>query len=105
MEKQKAYVSGKITGLTEEEYLRLFSEAKKKAKEKGYVAISPTELPHDHNKTWESYMREDLIEMLKCDVVFAMANWHESKGATIEVNLAKSIGMKVIFETNQIQTS
>jgi hypothetical protein len=36
--------------------------------------------------------------MLWCGFIYMMKNWHLSKGANIEYNLAKELGLTVIFE-------
>lgn len=63
------------------------------------------ELPHDHDKTWESYMKECLIAMLSCDAVCAMPNFNLSKGATMECELALSLNMGVFIGTGFIPLS
>ncbi|MFM7856596.1 MAG: DUF4406 domain-containing protein, partial [Flammeovirgaceae bacterium] len=48
-----------------------------------------------HDRTWESYMKEDLTEMMKCDAVFSIDNAHDSRGAKIEIALAIELGIKI----------
>jgi hypothetical protein len=91
------YIAGKIGGLPTEVYTDNFEEAEKTVIEMGYKPISPVKLPHDHDKTWESYMKEDLIALICCDAVFAQRNWISSRGATIEVNLAMNLKIPIIY--------
>ena len=97
---QKIYIAGKIGGLTEEEYTKNFEEAEKYIDSKlfQYISVSPLRLPHNHDRSWQSYMKEDIAALVKCDTVFALRNWRESPGATIEINLAISLGIDVIFQ-------
>lgn len=82
--KKKIYISGKITGLTPEEAFNLFNNA----------AMT---IPHDHDKTWLNYMRNDLKALLDCDAVFMLYNWKDSKGAKVEHDLAESLGLEIIY--------
>lgn len=99
MEKQKCYVAGKIGDLPEAEYKANFEQGKKEVIEMGLIPVSPCDLPHQHDKTWSSYMKEDLIEMLKCGHVYALRNWRLSPGATIEINTALSVGLNIIHQS------
>jgi len=53
---------------------------------------------HDHDKSWQSFMREDVKAMLDCDSIYMMSNWVNSKGAKIEREIAIYLGLKVIYE-------
>lgn len=98
MKTPKIYIAGKITGLSEPVYTAKFKEAKEQVTERGFEAVSPVDLPHDHDRTWESYMREDLRALLSCVAVYALDNWILSKGATVEVQLAQKVGIPVIYQ-------
>lgn len=95
---KKCYIAGKIGELHEAQYKANFKQAKIEVLKLGYKPISPIELPHEHGRTWSEYMREDLIEMLKCDAVYAMTNWRQSPGATIEIHTALSVGINIIHQ-------
>lgn len=43
-------------------------------------------------------MREDMIEMLKCESVYALSNWSDSKGAMIEIDIAEKVGLSIIYQ-------
>jgi hypothetical protein len=96
----KCYIAGKIGDLSKEEYEANFSAAKIEVIAMGYIPVSPVDLPHEHGRTWSEYMREDLAEMLKCDTVYALRNWRQSPGATIEINTALSVGLNIIHQRN-----
>lgn len=95
--KEKIYISGKISGI-EEEAPELFEQAENALKEKGYDTVNPVTLNHDHDKSWQSFMREDVKAMLDCDSIYMMSNWTTSKGAKIEREIAIHLGLKVIYE-------
>jgi len=99
MNKQKCYIAGKVTGLLEQEYRAKFRKAEIAVTVLGYEPVNPVELPHDHDKTWHSYMREAVATMLTCDALYALSDWQQSRRARIEVQLAKDLGMRVIHES------
>jgi len=95
---KKVYIAGKIGDLPPSVFLTLFEEAEKEVKNMGYEPVSPTTLPHEHDKSWQSYMKEDLTAMMQCDAVYALKNWRHSPGARIEVELAMSLSINIIFQ-------
>ncbi len=98
MQKTKIYISGKISQLPESEALELFEQAEKVCIEMGYEPVNPMKLNHDHDKSWEMYMREDIRGMMDCEAIYMLSNWSFSKGAAIEKKLAEDLGFKVIHE-------
>lgn len=96
---RKCYIAGKIGDLPEEEYKRNFDVAKDFVYNLGYEPVSPVDLPHEHERTWQSYMKEDLKAMMDCKAVYALKNWRSSPGATIEIDIAMKLGINIIFQT------
>ena len=92
----KFYISGKITG--QANYLSLFRLAEIELKRLGYKALNPTLLPANHDKTWNSFMREDLKALLDCDGIYMLDNHSRSPGAMIELRLAQSLNFKVLYQ-------
>ncbi len=97
--KHQIYISGKITGI-ENEAPALFKEAENLFLDKGYAVINPMELNHQHDKSWHSYMKEDIKALCDCDTIYMLTNWTDSKGAIIEHTIAMYLGLKVIYQTN-----
>ncbi len=95
--KKKIYISGKITGLTPDQAFSLFNNAELYLSEKGYEVINPMTIPHEHDKSWLSYMRNDLKALLDCEAIFMLYNWKDSKGAKVEHDLAQSLGLEIIY--------
>lgn len=89
----KIYISGKISGTTD--FRERFKEAEKKIIDAGHEAVNPVELLHEHDLSWESYMKEDIKAMMDCDAVFMIGDWNQSEGARIEHNLAWNVGLKI----------
>lgn len=95
--KKKIYISGKITGLSQEAALSSFNRAELFLVSEGWEVINPMTINHNHDKSWESYMRVDLKALLDCEAIYMLNDWHTSRGANIEYNLARELGLKVLF--------
>ena len=98
MTQRKIYISGKITGLPYEEAFRIFEDAEHKLQQQGFSVINPMKIKHEHDLSWESYMKEDLKAMLDCDAIYLLPNYKDSKGAMIEYDLALILNLNIIFE-------
>jgi hypothetical protein len=93
----KIYISGKISGM-EAQASTLFTNAEKMLKAKGFEPVNPMKLPHQHGKTWECFMREDIAALLQCQAIYMLHNWQQSKGAVLEYILAMHLDMDVQFQ-------
>jgi hypothetical protein len=93
----KIYISGKVTGI-EEEAVALFNAADRYLKQKGFETVNPMALPHSHDKSWHSYMKEDIKALCDCEAIYMLPNWTDSKGAIIEHSTATLLGLKVYYE-------
>jgi len=93
----KIYISGKISGI-ENEALELFTKAEKELQAKGFETVNPMTLTHEHDKSWHSYMKEDVKALCECGEIFMLSNWIDSKGAIIEHTIAMYLGLKVRYE-------
>jgi len=98
MEKTKIYIAGPITGYDLNERKREFDFNQSLLEVEGFEVVNPMALPHNHDKSWESYMRECIAALITCDEIFMLKNWRASKGARIEMYIAFEMGMKIIFE-------
>jgi hypothetical protein len=98
MEKKKIYISGKISNLLESEAQLLFENAEKVCIEMGYEPVNPMKLNHNHDKSWEAYMKEDIVAMMSCSAIYMLNNWESSNGAKVERELAIKLGFEVIYQ-------
>jgi hypothetical protein len=96
--KVKVYISGAIS--SNPNYIQDLENAKKTVASlnEGYIPISPVDLPHEHDKSWESYMREDIKELMNCEAIFLMKGWRMSQGAQIEAQIARYLNFRIIHE-------
>lgn len=93
----KVYISGRITGMEVSAPI-LFQSAEDYLISKGFEPVNPMKLNHDHDKTWQSYMKHDIKALCDCDIIYMLNNWGESKGAIIEHEIASSLGMGIIYQ-------
>jgi hypothetical protein len=93
----RIYISGKISGIENEAPL-LFEKAENELKAKGFETVNPMTLNHEHDKSWHSYMKEDVKALCDCDNIYMLKNWKDSKGAIIELEIAVYLGINVIYE-------
>ena len=95
---KRIYLSGAITGRHKSEYEAHFDSAAIFLSQSLWIPVNPVSLNHDHDKTYESYIRRDLKALLDCDAIYMLTGWEHSKGARIEFNIAVELKMKIIFE-------
>lgn len=95
----RAYVAGKVTGLPHDEVVQKFAAATAVLNHMGYEAINPvagTSHLSPERTPWEVYMRITMVMMFTCDVVVALPDAINSKGARIEMEAAIALGIPVM---------
>lgn len=95
MSRGKVYISGPITGIDFGNRFA-FSCARNVLELCGYEAVDPSEVQLDDEATWTDYMRADLKLLLDCDYIYMLEGWEKSRGARIELALAKNLRIKEI---------
>jgi len=94
---KKIYISGKITGI-ETEAPALFNKGVEEVELMGFEAVNPMAIDHDHDKTWQDYMRTDIKALCDCDAIYMLSNWRDSNGATIELQIANHLELDVVHQ-------
>ena len=110
----KIYISGKISGLSESEYTANFmnTEVYVMNKYKSKIVLSDRKEDWFYNhakvinplnikpflgiKNWYCYMIADIWHLLKCDAIYMMNNYEESRGAKIELAIALLTKKKIL---------
>lgn len=93
------YIAGPMTGLPEFNY-PAFNAAARDLRGRGYVALNPTldrKSPAEDppGMTWVDYMRAALVMVTKADGIALLPGWEQSRGARLEVDVARALGMQV----------
>lgn len=97
------YISGKISGT--EDYEERFLKAEMELRSRGFNVLNPVksgkwlerylapEVP-----TWVQYMKQAITSMMKADCIYMLKGYRESKGARLELFLAKILQYEIIYE-------
>lgn len=92
----KLYLAGPMSGLPEFNF-PAFHAGAAALRQMGHAVLNPAELDGgDTSGTWEGYMRRDLALLLECEAVAVLPGWEKSRGAMLEVHVARSLAMSVL---------
>lgn len=95
----KIYISGKISGLPMNNVIDKFNLHAAFLKLRGYEPVNPIYVsPYREDKQWHDYMVDDIAALFQCDAIYMLADWGQSRGARIEYQIAKELGLKIIFQ-------
>lgn len=98
----RIYVSGGMSGLPDLNF-PAFHRAAASLRASGYEVVNPAELDDaDPNAMqWHQYLRRDITHLVTCDAIAMLPGWERSKGARLEHHIARELGMRVIFVTQE----
>lgn len=95
MKREKCYIAGKVSGLEYAAVERKFAGAAFILARGGYEPINPTKLCNPKWGWWRC-MAVCLWNLLKCKCIMLLPDWYDSRGARIEMKLAKFLGIRFI---------
>lgn len=104
MSKLLVYVIGAYSGNVDENIKKAESISLQLIRD-GYHVVTPHkntagyEQYEDETLTYETWIEMDLNILSRCDAVFVMNNSKNSKGAQIEIEHAKKLGIKIMRES------
>lgn len=101
MDKAKVYISGAIAHYDLEERRLAFDQAERYLALKGYEPVNPFKNGLPDEAHWREHMRADIGLLLDCDYIYMLQDWELSKGAKLELDVASSCGIKVLFERDK----
>ena len=106
-DKLKVYLAGPMSGI-DDYNAPAFRKGAKALRAEGHEVLSPVEFDEaegfDHASKDElaeegyfGFLRRDLLRILEADIdaVVVLPGWEESRGAALEVHVARSLGKKV----------
>lgn len=99
------YISGPITGQDLKAARKRFRAWTTIIGLKGHTVVNPFDVAaYEEYKPWQRYMSECLEALLlcKCDCIFMLDGWKESRGARIELAVAKELGLMITYEESQL---
>lgn len=93
--KKKVFISGPMSGY--DNFNReAFMEAEKKLKDAGYSVFNPAWLNFDESWDTASIMAIDMAALSRCDAIYQLDGWRESKGAKAEYRTAEWLGLDIL---------
>lgn len=96
---EPVFISGKIGQLTAVMVIRNFKEAKVQLRKAGFeTLVTPLDLAHQHNGTWEHDIRVEIKSLFDCSSIFMLRNWRHSKSARIMHAIAVETGKNIIYQ-------
>lgn len=91
---KRIYIAGPMTGLPNLNF-EAFSAEAARLRAAGWEVLNPAEINPDHGMPWAECMRRDIAALCTCDAIQMLPSWHTSKGATLELHVAKQLGLAV----------
>lgn len=91
----RIYLAGPMSGLPDNNY-PAFHAAAARLRALGYHVENPAENPVPEPETWENYLRMGLRQMLTCDAVVTLPGSPQSRGAVLEMSVARQVGIPVL---------
>ncbi|KQP39236.1 DUF4406 domain-containing protein [Pseudorhodoferax sp. Leaf274] len=92
---KRIYIAGPMTGHPELNFPAFHAEAAR-LRGLGFDVVNPAEINTDPNAGWQTCMRDDIAQLVRCDGVATLPGWQRSRGASIEVGLAQGLEMPVV---------
>jgi hypothetical protein len=91
----KFYLSGAIT--SQPDFKKYFKNHEDRLRYWGITDIfNPAETDWPQDVKWETCMKYDLKILVDCDVLVLLPNWRKSRGAKLEVHIAKALGIRIV---------
>ncbi|MCJ8207678.1 DUF4406 domain-containing protein [Pseudomonas sp. RGM2987] len=91
---KRIYISGPMTHILDLNFPAFHAMAAS-LREAGHIVTNPAEL-NPAGGTWSECMRRDIAALMDCDTVATLPGWQDSRGASLEVHIAKALCMKVV---------
>jgi hypothetical protein len=103
----KIYIAGPMTGIPQFNYPEFFRVAND-LRELGHFVINPAESNgptveealrdvEANPRSWDYYMRKDVMSVASADAICLLPGWKNSKGAQLEVTVAKALEMPLLI--------
>ncbi len=90
---ERVYVSGPMTGIPDDNF-PAFNAAADDLAAQGYAVENPAAKGIVDGWEWADYLRYDIRVLTECDAIFTLPGWEASRGATLEMHVAKALGLK-----------
>jgi len=103
----KVYIAGPMTGYEEFNFPQFF-QAERELLALGHEPLNPAwnngasleeavENANYDGRSWQDYMRKDMLSLAQADVVCVLEGWKKSKGAQLEVHIARQLDIPIMI--------
>lgn len=92
------YLAGKISGESLATCTMKFGAAQHHWQAKGYEVLNPLQIVNGWKTPWQEAMRYCIQALCMATHIYFLSDWSQSKGAKIEHQLAKDLGIKIIYQ-------
>ncbi len=96
----RIYIAGKITG--NPDYKKQFSDVEKALVKMGHSVMSPSWLIAYPEFSYSDYISISAAMQIRCEAVFFLPNWLESKGAMEEFDRAYQLNQEIYFGISEV---
>jgi hypothetical protein len=90
----RVYISGPMTGMPNLNF-PAFNAAAEVLRVHGFDPVNPVDINPDPKATWVDCMRKDIPAVCTCDAIALLPGWEDSRGAHLEVFVARALGLKI----------
>ncbi|WJJ55011.1 DUF4406 domain-containing protein [Xanthomonas phage RTH11] len=90
------YIAGPMTGLPEYNF-PAFNAAAEELRATGATVYNPADHGLIDGAAWDDYLRFDIGNLVKCESIYLLPGWSNSKGARMEYKLARKLDIAVRF--------
>ena len=110
MSRKRVYIAGPMSGYPGLNFYK-FDNTRDALRTQGYDVISPADITRriwkdkygtdfdpngEHDGEYGDYLLADLEELSRCDAIYLMPGWRDSKGVAAELAFAKCMGLEII---------
>lgn len=101
----KYYIAGPMSGYENYNFDE-FDRAEKRLLIKGHKVVNPAAigrvmLKENRDFQYQDFLKADLNELLKCDAIYMLKDWHKSPGALLEHQIAIALRLHIFYQTQE----
>ena len=93
----RVYLAGPMTGLPELNF-PAFNQEADRLRAEGLQVLNPADHGIVDGADWADYLRHDITGLASCERIHLLRGWTKSKGACLEMTIAKALGMAVTYQ-------
>lgn len=94
------FISGPMSGLPNYNFAA-FNEAAAMLADEGYNVYNPADFGIVEGAEWGDYIRATVAMLMQCESIYMLKDWNKSSGAKLELQLAQTLKMRVIFQESE----